>query len=259
MKHKITTQQPDQKSDPKSGPRKTSLAALAHSFNQRAGQRYKLFSPGIFLGISGPAAHMINILPRSVLVIDWRRLPDPTTALAENNFTLPRNATILIRAAPQPRPLADYIRVARAARAHGYHVLAAAALRGLPQYLITGRHIGEAAHRFPASCGWGLGRGRGSILTFAVHDQPGLRRAAHWGAGAVFLSPFFTTASHPDQPALTSWQAHDLCRRSRVPVVALGGVNTTTMRRLGHTRIIGLAGLDGWRQQKILPSNASQV
>ncbi len=239
MKPAATTRRHSQKSRIP----KTTLAEMAHPLIHRSAKRHS--------GITG-------IVPGAVLVIDWQRLPDPVAALAENSLILPRKATILIRTAPQPKPLAEYISLARAARARGYQVLATAGLRSLPTYLISGRHVGEAARRFPAYHGWGLGRRRSQILTFAVHDLPGLRNAAYWGAATVFLSPFFTTASHPGLAALTPWRSRDLCRRSRVPVLALGGVNTTTMRQLRHARITGLAGLDGWRGQNTLPPTISE-
>ena len=260
MKHPTTTQQRDRQPDQKNGPQKVTLAALSHPLRQRSGCYSRgLSSSYMFRALSRSTTRSVAKPLQSVLVIDWKRLPDPVTALAENSFILPRQAVVLIRAAPRPKPLADYIRVVRAARACGYQVFAAVSLRALPTYMISGRHIGEAARCFPAYCGWGFWRGQGAVLTFAVHDRPGLRSAAHWGAKAVFLSPFFATASHPGNPSLTSWQSHDLCRRSRVPVLALGGVNTTTMRRLRDTRIVGLAGLDGWRRQNTLPSNKPQV
>lgn len=65
--------------------------------------------------------------------------------------------------------------------------------------------------------------------TAACHSWPALRRA---GRALPFLSPVFATASHPGARPLgvVRWAA--LARRVRGPVLALGGVDSRSCRRL---------------------------
>jgi thiamine-phosphate pyrophosphorylase len=73
---------------------------------------------------------------------------------------------------------------------------------------------GEAAHwraRFPTM-----------IITTSAHSLRALS-AAH--VDAVFLSPVFATASHPERKALNPARANLIARQARMPVYALGGVD----------------------------------
>lgn len=87
---------------------------------------------------------------------------------------------------------------------------------------------------------------RATLTTSSAHDPVQLRRAWRNGARLVFLSPAFPTASHPGEPALGAVRWAAMARHSRVPVVALGGVDGRTVRRLpgcaGVAAISALAG-----------------
>ncbi|MFM9863956.1 MAG: thiamine phosphate synthase [Micropepsaceae bacterium] len=81
------------------------------------------------------------------------------------------------------------------------------------------------------------------LITTAAHSAAAVRRAGD--ADAVFVSPVFGTASHPDRSALGVIRFAGLAREGRA-VYALGGVDTKTIRRLVAHRIVGIGLIGGW-------------
>jgi thiamine-phosphate pyrophosphorylase len=78
---------------------------------------------------------------------------------------------------------------------------------------------------------------RRATVTSSAHSIPDLRRARAAGAGLVFLSPAFPTASHPGASGLgpLRWAAmarHAATARSETRIAALGGVDGRTVARL---------------------------
>jgi thiamine-phosphate pyrophosphorylase len=61
-----------------------------------------------------------------------------------------------------------------------------------------------------------------------------LVRARRSGARLVFLSPAFATASHPGAPSLGPIRWAALAGRAGIPVLALGGIDGASIRRLGR-------------------------
>lgn len=79
--------------------------------------------------------------------------------------------------------------------------------------------------------GRGASRGGAHLLcTASSHGRADLVRARF--AAAVFLSPALPTASHPGAPALGMPRWAALARFARGPVLALGGIDGRTARRL---------------------------
>jgi len=91
----------------------------------------------------------------------------------------------------------------------------------------------------------GCGRGGGRRLrTAPAHHLAEIRAAERAGASLVFLSPVFPTRSHPGIPALGPARFARLARRTRLPVVALGGMDAARARKLRGAH--GWAGIDAW-------------
>lgn len=88
-------------------------------------------------------------------------------------------------------------------------------------------------------------RGRG-LKTFAVHDWRDAVVAQRAGANLAFVSPVFTTRSHPGAPALGVVRLGLLLRAVRVPAVALGGMDVRRFRRLRGLSLHGWAAIDAW-------------
>ena len=96
---------------------------------------------------------------------------------------------------------------------------------------------------------WGAdgshGRGPGHDLRSApVHDLAEIRAAERDGADFLFLSPVFATRSHPGARPLGPARFNLLARRTKLPVIALGGMNAIRARRLREA--YGWAGIDAW-------------
>jgi thiamine-phosphate pyrophosphorylase len=96
---------------------------------------------------------------------------------------------------------------------------------------------------------WGAdgshGRGRGAGLRSApVHDLREIRAAERDGAALLFLSPVYPTRSHPGAKLLGPGRFTLLARRTRLPVIALGGMDDERARRMRGA--YGWAGIDAW-------------
>ncbi len=83
------------------------------------------------------------------------------------------------------------------------------------------------------------------LITAAVHSAEEIRHAEALGVDAVFLSPVFPTASHPDSAALGIRKFVDLVAATRLPVYALGGVSEATAPQLAGSGAVGIAAISG--------------
>jgi thiamine-phosphate pyrophosphorylase len=76
--------------------------------------------------------------------------------------------------------------------------------------------------------------GPAGLRLVTAHGLRDLRRAAR--ADLILLSPVFQTRSHPGAKSLGSLRFRLLAARSRVPVIALGGMNRQRAAALGWPR-----------------------
>lgn len=100
-----------------------------------------------------------------------------------------------------------------------------------------------------------IAHARGHVVIFAgqmhrdlprlvtAHSLREIARANRAGADAVLLSPVFPTRSHPGAKALGPLRFRLLAIRAAMPVIALGGMNPRTARRLGWPRWAAIDGL----------------
>ena len=77
-----------------------------------------------------------------------------------------------------------------------------------------------------------------------VHSLAEIRAAERDGADFLFLSPVFGTRSHPDAQPLGPARFNYLARRTKLPVIALGGMNAIRARRVREA--YGWAGIDAF-------------
>lgn len=96
------------------------------------------------------------------------------------------------------------------------------------------------ARRWGADAAYGadLARGPAHMRLVTVHSLRELRRAAR--ADAVLLSPVFATRSHPGGKVLGPLRWHAIAAHSRVPVIALGGIDARRAARLGARHWAGI-------------------
>jgi thiamine-phosphate pyrophosphorylase len=88
------------------------------------------------------------------------------------------------------------------------------------------------------------GRRPGS-LTAPVHSLRERIAAERSGARLAFVSPVFSTASHPRARPLGRVRFGLLIRGSKIPVIALGGMTKERVRSLSGFGIYGWAAING--------------
>ena len=172
-------------------------------------------------------------IPPLWLFTDSRRLPDPRAAVAR----LPRGlAGVVLRHDGEPGRAALARDLARLCRERRLFLVVAGDLR-LAAALGAGIHL--RAGRWPGPI-----RLRGCLITSSAHTPLELRRARRAGASLVFLSPVFSTLSHPQAASLGARAWSRLARQSGATVGALGGIDGATIRRLprGQCRVVGAIG-----------------
>ncbi len=176
--------------------------------------------------------HRRHPLPRLWLMTDERQGKGLWSALDR----LPRGAGIVFR--HYSLPASERYALFRKVRA-------VAERRRLTLLLAAPPHVAAA---------WGAdgshGAGRRSISrkvrSAAAHNLPELRAAERNGADLVFLSPVFMTRSHLGARPLKPLRFALLARQSRIPVIALGGMDAGKARRLAASKIHGWAAIDAW-------------
>ena len=230
------------------------VADIAKSLQARAKRRHRTaraylarVTPGGVLPRAPRGAHdehrqMIRPLPALLLFSDAKRLPDPLAALDR----LPRGSGVVFRHYRASGRAALARALVRKARARGIHVLVAGDARLAARTRALGLHLPEALLGAPLAFG-PTKRLKFSIVTIAAHSLRTLFRAARLGADAAILGPVFPTASHPGATPLGPLRFARFCRKSPIPVYAIGGVGPRTALRLKASGAIGFAGIGAIR------------
>lgn len=124
-----------------------------------------------------------------------------------------------------------------------YHLAPAARSRRLAELRVLCRRFG---HRLEiAGTGYGSPAPRRTLAT--AHDLREVARANRFGAAAVVLSAVYPTRSHPGARPLGPVRFLLVARRSRVPVIALGGM---TARRFRGLPVYGWGAIDAFVPQR---------
>lgn len=84
-----------------------------------------------------------------------------------------------------------------------------------------------------------------SLVTAAVKNRRSMIRAAAIGVDMGLCSPIFPTASHPNSNVMGVHRLARLIDRAPLPIIALGGMNEMTMKKLKDINIAGIAAIDG--------------
>jgi thiamine-phosphate pyrophosphorylase len=158
---------------------------------------------------------------------------------------LPKGAGVIFRhyAAPDRGALAAHLRT-RAQR-RGLIFLVAGDPRLAASVAADGFHAPQGlAHRIAAA----RRLLPGGLVTLAVHDMRGLQAAHRFVADAVLISPVFATVSHAAARPLGPVRFAALATRTRLPVIALGGMNGARFRRLNGSGAGGFAAIDAFQK-----------
>ncbi len=174
-------------------------------------------------------------LPRLWLMTDERQGDALWTALER----LPRGAGIVFRhyGLPWAERRRLFARIRKIARRKGLFLIG-------------------ADGRFRGADGIHHGRGRGAFRTASAHNLADLRTAERHGAQLAFVSPVFPTRSHPGAHALGRVRFGLIAQRARIPIIALGGMDSHGWRSLNGLGAYGWAGIDAWsgnQKRKAVP------
>lgn len=180
-------------------------------------------------------------LPRLWLVTDELRLPDPLAAINR----LPAGSGVLFRHHDWPQRAELAQTVARLCRVKRLVLLVANDWRLAALVGAAGVHLAEGlarSGRVGPCRGWVR---RGRILSVAAHSTPALHAARTIGADFCLVSQAFASRSHPGRAPLGAIRFATLARNCTIPVVALGGMNHRTWKRLPPGCAHGWAAIDG--------------
>jgi len=167
-------------------------------------------------------------LPRLWLMTD-ERMGDE--GLWDALARLPRGSGVVFRHYRASDRRALFERVRMIARRRRLVLLLGGTPREAAGWRADGAH-GRSPH---------LRAARPLIRTAPAHHQ---RELAHARAHAVFLSPVFPTRSHPDAVPLGLLRFGMLARATRIPLVALGGMDARRFHRLAQLGAYGWAAID---------------
>jgi thiamine-phosphate pyrophosphorylase len=174
-------------------------------------------------------------LPPLLVLTDPARTPDPL-ALAER---LPRGVGLVYRAFGAPDAKAVGGALAAVARRRGL-VLLIGADAGLA--MACGAHGVHLPQRSLALAPRLRARWPGAVITGAAHDALALRRARMSGLDAALVSTVFASTSPSAGAPMGPIRLAERVRLGAgLPIYALGGVDSTTLRRLADTRASGVA------------------
>jgi thiamine-phosphate pyrophosphorylase len=112
--------------------------------------------------------------------------------------------------------------------------------------LLGGPPAEAAAWRADGSHGRGGDRRYRRLRSASAHDLREIRAAERAGADLLFVSPAFATRSHPGAAPLGPLRFGRLAASTRLPVIALGGVDAGKARRLAQLGIYGWGAIDAW-------------
>ena len=175
-------------------------------------------------------------LPALLLLSDDVRLPEPLAAAR----ALSRHSAVILRHyhATDKARLAS--RLATECHARGLALLVAGDAALAARVRADGLHLGEAG--LAEVRRWRQQR-PDWLITVSAHSLPALIKAERAGADAALLAHVFATASHPGSRPIGPVRFAALVHKSPLPVIALGGIDVTTARRLKESGAAGLAAI----------------
>jgi thiamine-phosphate pyrophosphorylase len=172
-------------------------------------------------------------LPRTWLLTDERQ----GDALWPAVNALPQGSGVIVRhySLGNPDRHRLFTRIRQIARRRKLVVL----LSGTP----------DQAQRWKADGVYSAPAGRpaaGLLWAATAHDLKEIRQAERRGADLILLSPLFPTRSHPSGKPLGAHRFARLAGATRLPVIALGGVEPRHFRLLERIAVYGWAGIDAF-------------
>ncbi len=185
-----------------------------------------------------PSQHN-KCVPSLWFVTDPARTPDPIATAR----SLPRGAAVIYRAfgAPEAEQVAQAL---RRATARAGLVLLIGADAGLAYRVgADGVHLPE---RLTPLCRRLRKAHPRWLITAAAHSHAAIRRAQGLGLDAILVSAVFPSRSASAHRVLGPVRFEALAHGATIPVIALGGLNGRTARRLLGSSAAGLAAVEAF-------------
>jgi thiamine-phosphate pyrophosphorylase len=177
------------------------------------------------------------------MITDAERQGDPVAALKQ----LPRGSIVILRDYGHPDREDLARKVAAHCRRRGLLLLIAGSGALAARVGADGVHFPEAlVHHAKAS----RIRRRNWLITVAAHSLPAILRARKFAADAVLLSPAFPTESHAGAPGLGPLRFARLVQSAGMPVYALGGITSESVRRLKGSSVTGVAAIGAFARRQ---------
>ena len=173
-----------------------------------------------------------SALPLLWLLSDARNDEQLENALHQ----LPRGSGFIYRHyhLPDAERFARFRHLRQVAKARGHTVI-------LADSALTAREWGaDGIYGAPRAL---YPRRRDMLMLATAHNLQEIGLANSLGADAVLISPVFPTHSHPGAPSLGSVRFRMLAKHSRVPVIALGGMDPARAKALDWPRWAAIDGL----------------
>ena len=179
-------------------------------------------------------------LPAAFFLVEPSRTADPEAVISR----LKPGTGVIYRDYGAPDRRTRAARLAALCRQRRLVFLVAGDWRLAVQVRAHGLHVPE--YRLSSAC-WRRGTA-GWLITAAAHGPAGLARARARKADAVLLAPVFPTRSHAGAPTLGPHRFARLSRMANLPVYALGGVTSDTVRRIPPKAAAGMAAIEGFEK-----------
>lgn len=195
-------------------------------------------SPGSGADVGADGARVSPALPPLWFLTDPERTPEPWRTAAR----LPAGAGVILRHFGRPDARDAALRLREATAAAGVLFLIAADPELVAAVGADGLHLPQAWLDAPppVPAGW--------RLTAACRSVEALARAEAIGVQAAFVSPVFAPGGRSaTRPGLTPLGREGLAARvraTRLPVIALGGLDAARIRTLQGTGARGAAAVD---------------
>lgn len=188
--------------------------------------------------------HKPNDWPRLFAMTDAARSPDPFELIDR----LPPGSGLVFRHYDIPNRRRVAKAVIKKCRARRIHCFIAGDVKVALAIGADGVHLPEhQLYRRPF--GLGTFRLRGGRVTAATHSLPALIAAQKLGVGGVFISPVFSTRSHPDTRPLGVYRFARLAMFLNQRAYALGGQKIQTAKRVLHAGAYGVAGISLFKSE----------
>ena len=176
-------------------------------------------------------------LPQVIFITDCERAPHWADIIA----SLPASSAVIIRDYDHSAREAYARQIVAFARRCGVKTLVAGDAILARKVSADGFHMPEHQlyRSMPSRHGF-------SLVTAAAKSQKSRLRAAAMEVDMVLCSPIFKTRSHSGANGMGVHLLSRLIERSPLPVVALGGVNETRVKKLKGTGLAAFAAIDGF-------------